>query len=62
RHPRRADDPFGFSGKAHFVFIDNHVEALEGTDLFDAEGLSTFEVLWSNDDRRLDRSLDLDSP
>ncbi len=60
RHPRRADDPFGFSGKAHFVFVDNHVKGLEGTDLFDAEGLSTFEAIWSNDDRRLDRTVDLD--
>ncbi|MFK7884379.1 MAG: type II secretion system protein [Phycisphaerales bacterium] len=59
RHPRRLDDPFGFSGRAHFVFVDNHVSGIEGSDLFDEEGLSTFEVLWSNNDRRLDRSLDL---
>lgn len=60
RHPRRTDDPFGLKGRAHFVFVDNHVEGVEASQLFDQDtGLSTFEVLWSNDDRKLDREEDL---
>ncbi|MCH8508327.1 MAG: prepilin-type N-terminal cleavage/methylation domain-containing protein [Phycisphaerales bacterium] len=58
RHPRRGDKPFALEGRANFVFLDNHVKSIEARDLFESDtGLSSFQVLWSNDDRRLDREV-----
>lgn len=59
RHPRRTAQPFDLEGSVHFVFIDNHVESLSPNELFNADtGLSTFEAVWSDADRRLDREDD----
>jgi prepilin-type N-terminal cleavage/methylation domain-containing protein/prepilin-type processing-associated H-X9-DG protein len=55
RHPRRSDDTFGLEGGTNIAFADGHVENYEYRELVDtATGRSTYKVLWSINDQRVE--------
>ena len=55
RHPNRRNDTFDLEGGANFAFVDGHVEDYDVQDLFNAgTGRSTYEVLWSTNDQRVE--------
>ncbi len=57
RHPRRTTEVSAIKGGAMFAFVDGHVAYKRAEDLGDqATGFSTFEVLWSQKDRDIDRN------
>jgi len=56
RHPFRRSETFGLKGGANIAFADGHVEAFDVRDLVDqATGRSTYKVLWSLNDKRVER-------
>lgn len=55
RHPNRRNESFAIKGGANMVFADGHVEKFEARELFDADtGRSTYKVLWSLNDQRVE--------
>jgi prepilin-type N-terminal cleavage/methylation domain-containing protein/prepilin-type processing-associated H-X9-DG protein len=61
RHPRRPGNFMDVSGSANFAFVDGHVSNYSPQDLFvETDGIvkSTYEILWSENDPRLERDLD----
>lgn len=55
RHPKISDDRLTRDGAAHFGFLDGHVELLRTGEVADDEtGLSTYEVLWTDIDERVE--------
>ena len=55
RHPRRTDETFAIEGSANFAFADGHVDDYDPKELFDSEtNRSTYEVLWSLNDQRVE--------
>lgn len=55
RHPKRLSETFKIEGGANLSFIDGHVAQKNPQQLFDqGTGVSTFDVLWSQIDRRVD--------
>lgn len=55
RHPNRRDEPLKAEGGVNIVFADGHVDYSEAQDLFDsATGRSTYKVLWSPDDQKVE--------
>lgn len=55
RHDRR-ENTFDVEGAANMGFVDGHVERVGASDLFDPNTRkSTYKVLWSPDDQRLER-------
>ncbi len=61
RHPRRPGNFMEVAGSANFAFVDGHVSNYSPRDLFvEEDGIvkSTYEVLWSEIDPRLERDLD----
>jgi prepilin-type N-terminal cleavage/methylation domain-containing protein len=58
RYPKQNKDPLTRDGAAMFGFIDGHVDQLRASDLTSGlTGKSTYRVLWSPIDRRLEDSL-----
>ncbi|MEM7630245.1 MAG: DUF1559 domain-containing protein [Planctomycetota bacterium] len=55
RHPRRNNETFAIEGGANMVFVDGHVENVNVGSLLTPEGTSTFDVLWSTRDRKIDQ-------
>ncbi|MCA9275555.1 MAG: prepilin-type N-terminal cleavage/methylation domain-containing protein [Phycisphaerales bacterium] len=56
RHPSRRDDTFGLRGGANIAFVDGHVENYDYNELVDTStGRSTYKVLWSLNDERVER-------
>ncbi len=56
RHPVRRDEAFALEGGANFAFADGHVENFDVRELVDLEtGRSTYNVLWSTNDQRVER-------
>ncbi|MFK7759586.1 MAG: type II secretion system protein, partial [Phycisphaerales bacterium] len=54
RHPNRRGEAFKIEGGANFAFVDGHVDYYEPRDLFEGEeGRSTYQVLWSPDDKKV---------
>ena len=64
RHPRRSSEEFAIKGSANIAFADGHADAINPTEMFDANtGRSTYVVNWSNDDKKVeDRILGDDGP
>ena len=55
RHPQRRSDYFELSGGANFAFVDGHVEKYDYKDLVNTStGRSTYKVLWSLEDERVE--------
>lgn len=55
RHPNRREEAFKIEGGANFAFADGHVDYYEPRDLFEGEeGRSTYKVLWSPDDEKVE--------
>lgn len=55
RHPNRRSETFAIEGDANVVFADGHVGSINPRDLFEGEdGRSTYKVLWSPDDEKVD--------
>ncbi|MEM1329751.1 MAG: DUF1559 domain-containing protein [Planctomycetota bacterium] len=53
RHPYRSENTTALEGSANFVFLDNHVDSYEPSELFvNGTDESTLNVLWSNYDRK----------
>ncbi len=56
RHPKRGGNTFAFEGSANIAFVDGHVDNYDVGDLFNSStGRSTYEVLWSINDQRVER-------
>ncbi|MCC5787703.1 MAG: prepilin-type N-terminal cleavage/methylation domain-containing protein [Phycisphaerales bacterium] len=56
RHPRDRASFFKLNGNANLGFADGHVASHNGRDLFDPNtGKSTYQVLWSEIDERIER-------
>lgn len=56
RHPLRRSETFALEGGANIGFVDGHVEAFDVQDLVDkTTGRSTYTVLWSLTDRRVEQ-------
>lgn len=55
RHPRRSNERLKPVGRANMGFLDGHVDIKRHTDLVNIDtGVSTFDVLWSPDDRKVE--------
>ena len=55
RHPKRTKDTFEVEGNANIAFVDGHVEQISPQDVIDSEtGRSTYRVLWSLSDERVE--------
>lgn len=55
RHPQRREDSFALQGGTNIVFADGHVESFDARELFDSDtGRSTYKVLWSTNDQRIE--------
>lgn len=56
RHPRRGDETFELEGGTNIAFADGHVEDYDFQDLVNTStGRSTYTVLWSLNDERVER-------
>lgn len=56
RHPRRGEDTFALEGGTNIAFVDGHVEDYDFQDLVDTStGRSTYTVLWSLNDERVEK-------
>ncbi len=56
RHPKRSEDLFGLIGGADLAFVDGHVEHYDVKDLVNlSTGRSTYKVLWSPTDEKVER-------
>lgn len=56
RHPRRSTSVEAFKGAANFGFVDGHVDQVQASAVADeTTGKSSFAVLWSPLDRKIDR-------
>lgn len=56
RHPRRTTSTFALEGGANIAFADGHVDNYSPNDLYDSStGRSTYTVLWSLNDERVER-------
>ena len=56
RHPRRTQDRLGLEGGANFGFLDGHVALVNRNTLTDERsGRSTYRVLWSQIDERVEQ-------
>ena len=56
RHPRERTQFFKLEGNANIGFVDGHVASHNGRDLFNPNtGKSTYQVLWSEVDERVER-------
>jgi len=61
RHPRRTGDLRAIQGSSNFAFVDGHVDNYQPQDLFVEDGdivKSTYEILWSENDPKLERDVD----
>ncbi len=55
RHNSRADDTFALNGATNIAFADGHVESFDAQELYDSTtGRSTYKVLWSINDQRVE--------
>lgn len=55
RHPRRSDETFKLSGGTNIAFADGHVQDFDVQELFNSTtGRSTYTVLWSLNDERVE--------
>lgn len=55
RHGSREDDTFALNGGTNIAFADGHVESFDVQDLYDSStGRSTYKVLWSINDQRVE--------
>ncbi len=54
RYPKKNSDPLTREGSAMFGFVDGHAVPIRARDLVNPNGKSTFTVLWSPLDRRID--------
>ena len=55
RHPQRRGESFALEGGSNIAFVDGHVENYDARELFDSDtGRSTYEVLWSTNDQRVE--------
>jgi prepilin-type N-terminal cleavage/methylation domain-containing protein/prepilin-type processing-associated H-X9-DG protein len=55
RHPPRNDNAFALQGNINLAFADGHVEDFDARELFDSDtGRSTYKVLWSPSDQRVE--------
>lgn len=59
RHPQRRESTFALEGGVNFAFADGHVDDFDARELFDSNtNRSTYKVLWSLNDKRVeDREL-----
>ncbi len=56
RHPRRTQNTFELEGGTNIAFADGHVEDFDFQDLVDTTtGRSTYTVLWSLNDQRVEK-------
>lgn len=56
RHPYRRQNTYEISGGANIAFVDGHVEQYNVNDLVNKDtGRSTYEVLWSPTDQKVER-------
>jgi prepilin-type N-terminal cleavage/methylation domain-containing protein/prepilin-type processing-associated H-X9-DG protein len=55
RHPSRRDNTFAIEGGINIAFADGHVEDFDARELFDSStDRSTYTVLWSTNDERVE--------
>lgn len=55
RHPNNSDEPFAIEGSANIGFVDGHVSEINPNEMFEGDdGRSTYLVLWSPDDQKVE--------